>query len=224
VQGDFATRRFTDEELRRILELATESELDARHAAAPAGGHTLAEIQEIGREVGIEPTSIENAAASLLASEQQDPRGSRIPRFSRTAHADLVLARTLSDGEMHQILQRAERILNRPGTVHVKGNWAQWRDRNDRVYVGIVRGTNHTRLRVIVDQTRELLFGGGLIGAVGLFTLPAATGFEGTGVALIALLIGLVAFGVFGLFWRWRTGAAQVQMDELLELLADAVA
>ena len=58
-------RRYTEEEVNRILEQATEVERSVGGSPVSAEGMTLAELQSIGREVGIAPESIAHAATAI---------------------------------------------------------------------------------------------------------------------------------------------------------------
>src|SRR5678815_1596820 len=66
-------RRYQEDEGAEIFEAASAPAL-ARGDAAPTQGLTLAELQAIGREVGIAPERIAEAAASLARSQPPLPR------------------------------------------------------------------------------------------------------------------------------------------------------
>jgi uncharacterized membrane protein HdeD (DUF308 family) len=88
--------------------------------------------------------------------------------------------------------------------------------------VGIVRGEQRTRVRVIADQASELFAGSAAIGGLGLLMLPTVAG---SGIAAI-LAVVLLAGGVYGLirlFWKQRRDQARKDLKELLEILVDAV-
>src|SRR5687768_6471094 len=57
-------RRYREDEVRKIFKLATTDKI-APPPTSPASGFTLAEIQSIGLEAGIEPDRVAHAAASL---------------------------------------------------------------------------------------------------------------------------------------------------------------
>ena len=59
-------RQYNDEEVATIFERASETEHSGLPAPAEGKGLTLAELQDIGREVGISPESISIAARSLV--------------------------------------------------------------------------------------------------------------------------------------------------------------
>src|SRR5262245_14744059 len=61
-------RRYSDEEVSAIFARATEAQQDAPRPSLPGDGMTVAELQGIGREVGIEPEAVARAARSLDTS------------------------------------------------------------------------------------------------------------------------------------------------------------
>src|ERR1041384_5521741 len=67
-------RRFSETEITGIFKRATSHD---RLQAVPAvdGGMTMAELQEIGREVGLTPEAIADAVSVLEATKRQETRG-----------------------------------------------------------------------------------------------------------------------------------------------------
>ncbi len=136
------------------------------HYAAEA--HTLAEIHDIARQVGIPADNIDRAVGNLDGPARVEPPASRFLVFDLTLHEERVLARALSDDEMRHLTRQTERVANRPGTTQQKGNWVEWRDRKERLYVGVVRSQGKTHVRIIADHTREFVAGAGVIGLIGV--------------------------------------------------------
>lgn len=95
--------------------------------------------------------------------------------------------------------------------------WVEWRDSKDRLYVGMIRGDRQTRLRVIANQSGEMVFGSAAIGVLGLLLIPGA---GGSGWLSVALVLA-VTLGSIGLFLRQRVAAGQRDLQELLEILKD---
>ena len=60
-------RRYRDEEVREVFELATRRGVSELPVRSETDGLTLADLQDIGREVGLEPTVVAQAAAALEA-------------------------------------------------------------------------------------------------------------------------------------------------------------
>lgn len=223
VQGDFLERRFSDDELRRILEDAAEAGVRSERSPV-AAGYTLAEIRDIAREAGIDRADIDRAAANLIAGgTPPSTTRSRIP-FVRVLHHERVIPRRLTDREMHRLIRQVELVVDRPGKVVENDDLAEWQDEKARIYVGVARGRSQTRLRVITDESGELIGGSLLIGVMGVITMPAATSSASSAAAVAGgLLVAGVTGALIGLYWKWRNGKTRREMRELLEILGDAI-
>jgi len=226
-------RRYSDDETRRIFEEAARSHAASGPVAGePAGssGFTLEQLREIGREAGIDPANVDRAAANLDAVGATDvsaatravnagPLG-----LPTTLHEERTVARRLTDQQMRFIGEQVQRIINRPGSLRQTGDWIEWKDNRDRIYVGVVRGDDRTRIRAIADQARALIRGSL---AVSFITLVSAGSLTSVASSLAPLpqvvLAGGLAAGAGWLFWKWRTRIERHHMNELLDILEDSV-
>jgi hypothetical protein len=217
----FSDRRFSDSELARILDEATKSEARSDLVAGPPEGYTLEEIRDIAREAGIDPSHVDRAAAGLLASDES-PRPTT-GRFTlarllheelvTAVHDELVIDRSLTDDEMLSVVHQLESILPWRGRLRQFGNWVEWRDVKDRLYLGVVRGNDQTRIRVIANQLPELQVGAAAISMGSMMAMAGLGGF-------VALLpVGIVGLGTIGIFWKWRTRVTRGRLRELLEII-----
>jgi hypothetical protein len=214
MRGDFVERHFTEEETRRIFEVAAEA--DARpQATSSQSGHTLAELRAIAAEVGLDPVAIDRAAAEIIVSDAS-PRVAR-SKFSTLIHEDAVIPRCLSNAEMRQLTSQVEQIVGRRGLLSEAGPWVEWRDMKDRLYVGMIRGGRQTRVRVIADNSAESAFGSAIIGAMGLMLIPTTVG--GSWLGLTVTCVAIVA--AIGLFLGNRRTAGRRDLRELLDILLD---
>lgn len=220
---NFEDHRFSDEELRRIFEDAAQSETRRGTPVQSGKGYTIADIREIAQEVGIDSAAIDRAAANVLASEEAPATSSHWLGFSRVVHAESVIRRGLSSAEMRLVALQAERILGRRGQLRDSGDWVEWRDIKDRLYVGVVRGENRTRIRVIADQSRELVLGGSVIGILGAGSLQTAFGLQPVPAIILSALIAAATWGVVKFYWRWRSSVTAGHVQDMLEILEDAV-
>ena len=220
MRGDLVERRYSDEELRSILKDAARTEQQSSRSTGVHDGLTLAEIRGIAQEVGIDPAEVDRAAANLVASEPARETSPWSPGLTRILHEELTIPRSLDNAEMRLVAAQAQRVLGQRGTLSHSPDWVEWRDRKDRLYIAIMRGTNKTRIRVIADQTGELVTGSVVIGTLGLFGIPSA--FE-AGWPVPFLLIGGATSGLIALYWKWRSRATRNYMRELLEILQEAV-
>ena len=216
----FSERRYTDSELARILDEASKSEARADVVSASGEGFTLEEIRDIAREAGIDPSHVDRAAAGLMASQGAPRPTTRglsklLPaELARTVHEELVIPRSLTDDEMISLVHHLESVVPWSGMVRQAGSWVEWRDKGDRLYMGIVRGNDQTRIRLIADQAGELKAGAGILS----FASMLAMGAFGSFYALLP--IGAVALAVGGIYWTSRSRTTGRHLRELLEILA----
>jgi hypothetical protein len=215
-------RRYSDEELARILEDATHSEVHGEGRVEDSGGYSLSEIREIAREAGIDPEQVDRAAARLVASPEVgvEHRPARSSSFSRVIHEERVIGRALNDGEMRALAKQVEMVLNEPGHSNVWGDWAEWRDLRNRLYVGIVRGGNRTRIRVIADQWPELRQG---LAAIVLAIVIVASFLMSTLEPVAAVPIIAIAIAAALKFWGRQSAKSRSYLNELLDMLEDSV-
>src|SRR5262245_56422923 len=96
-----ADRRYREEEVREIFGLATRG-AEPRSVAKP-DGLTLSEMQGIGREVGLDPVAVANAAAVF---EAKALRARRRKSFGMPIEAGRIvpLPRAPTDSEWEQLV------------------------------------------------------------------------------------------------------------------------
>lgn len=163
-------RRFNEQEVAEIIERATQSPGGALRQAAASEGMTLAQLKEIGREVGIAPDALERAARSIdLADRRTDRRLLGLP-VGVGLTADL--GRKLSDEEWQRLVVDLRETFDARGRVREEGSFRQWTNGNLQVLVEPTADGNQVRMRTF-KQDAQL--------------------FIGMGLALVAL--GIVAFG-----------------------------
>ena len=66
-------RRYSEEEIAQILDHATEAQKSNRPSDPRGTGLTLAELKDIGRDVGISPDLIGQAASRIAAHDLVSP-------------------------------------------------------------------------------------------------------------------------------------------------------
>lgn len=187
-------RRYSEEEIERILARAAELEAE-KPPAADAGGMTLAELEQIGAEAGLHPELLRTAARELDRGVSASPVGSRrllgapvVVRFEREVEGELG----------REGLERLIPELRRTdGTGHaaVVGETLSWQstDQEQTRTLAVTVSSSGGRTRIWVEEHLGRLAGslfGGIVGGVG-----GGVGFGvGLGVGLGAL--GSAAFAV----------------------------
>lgn len=222
-RGGAAERRYSEEEFRRILDEATRAgeapvpspELIA--LSGPRDGLTLSDIQEIARDVMVDPAVVERAARNL-----PDPRLIRVPAehvgpFARVMRGELIIGRALDDREMRMLVLEAERALDRRGHIQRSAAGVEWRAEQGRVSIQVVRGETATRVSVVSDQFPELVGGSALLASGGLI----GTGVMAVSMAgpLLLAAVPLAIGGTIGLVMLNAVGRRAITRERLRQFL-----
>lgn len=117
-------RRYTKDEVRKIFELAT-TPAEQPASTPEASGLTLAEVQGIGREVGLESALVARAAAALDAKPLRRSLGLPI-EVGRVVH----LERNLTDHEWDQLVAELRSTFRAKGKISAHGGIREWRNGN----------------------------------------------------------------------------------------------
>jgi hypothetical protein len=159
-------RRYSDAEVAAIFEQAAESTQAGAQHATPAEGMTLAELEAIGREVGIPAESIVRAANSL---EQASPPPSRtFLGFPVGVARTVPLERRLSEEEWERLVVDLRETFDARGTVRSEGSLRQWTNGGLQALLEPTATGHRLRLRTTKSDAVGML-GGGL----GMFAFAA---------------------------------------------------
>ncbi|HEY8795749.1 MAG TPA: hypothetical protein VIM15_12460 [Gemmatimonadaceae bacterium] len=215
-------RRYDDDEVAEVFRKAAEGPQSLPRQAARNEGMTLAELQDIGREVGISPEAVEGAARSL----ELRPRGA-VRQFlglpigvGRT----IALDRRLSEAEWERLVVELREVFHARGTVSSNGSFRQWTNGNLQALLEPM-GNGH-RLRLTTTRGASIFslrVGAAMLGLGGIMSIAAAIGgnLSGSlpGVAILSLFgIGAIANGALPLPGWARLRARQ--MEEVTSQLA----
>jgi hypothetical protein len=236
-------RRYTDEEVRHLLERAAEVQ-HAELASPEASGLTLADLEEVAREAGIDVGALRRAAEELEVTRSHGVdagpggalahagrRGGRVATLAG-APLSVVLERTLPVEVPRDALEALVPILQAaadgPGQSSVAGHTLNWRARHP---------TNLRELQVLLasrsGETRiwiEERYGGlaGTIFGSGVGGVGAGVGFGvglGVGVAIgsTLMIVGFPLALLGGTYLGSRalySGIVRGRRPELERLLA----
>lgn len=150
-------RRYDEEEIDRILRLATETGDDGGTRRGDLGrGLTLRELQEIGEEVGIARESIAHAASAI---EGREERGGvrRLMGVPVGARRIVDLPRPLTDLEWERLVVRLRRTFDARGHVESDGRLRQWWNGNLQVHVEPGPSGYQLRLQTFKGSLRPML-------------------------------------------------------------------
>ncbi len=217
-----AERRYRDDEVTAIFRYATE-EQKVREPNAPAGeGLTLADVQQIGRDVGIEPQLIARAAAALDQREGTTVRTFlRLPiRVGRTVE----LGRLVSDGEWQRLVVDLDEIFNAQGVVRYDGGVRSWRNGNLRVTIEPAGSNSRLRLGTYNAMSHRMMRMGltlGAIAAVGaVISAVGHAQFELGSLGIMAAIF----FGMGAVRLPWWGRRRLAQMNDIAQKLLSAPA
>ena len=216
-------RRFNEEEVAEILKDAAEAQYSGDRLLPSTGGLTLAEIQSIGREVGISPEMIQKSAQRFKPAQQPTRKLLGLPLgVAQTVEFD----RKLTDQEWERIVADLRETFEAPGVVRSQGSLRQWTNGNLQALLEPTATGQRLRMRTVKGNAPALI-GGGIV----VFT--AATGALVTAIATaVTHDIGLMASiltamtGGAGMFSASALGLPgwarqrQQQMDQIAERAA----
>lgn len=174
-------RRYNEQEVAEIFGRAAEAQGDAMRALPPGEGMTLAELQDIGQQVGMTADAVADAARSLDRQEQRFRRqllGMTIG-VGRTA----VLERRLTTDEWERLVVKARETFDARGNVKSEGALRQWTNGNLQVLVEPTEHGDRLRMRTVNGYAQLAIFVG-----IGVMAVPAL-------VAVVAMAAGLPDIG-----------------------------
>jgi hypothetical protein len=165
-------RRFTDEEVAEIFRRAAESSQAAAGALGPSEGLTLAALQDIGKEVGLAPEILADAARSL---ERREPRfRSQFLGLTVGVGRTVPLGRKVTDEEWERLVVRLRDTFDARGTFRVDGSLRQWTNGNLQILIEPTDEGDRLRMRTVNAAARAMLTAG-VVSAVGIAVIALVT-------------------------------------------------
>lgn len=220
-------RRYDEQEIAEILRRATETDEERvaddagpAHAAARTG-LTLAEIQEIGGEVGIAAARIERAAGSLEPSLSDAAPPARFLGAPRSVTRSVALDRPMSDDEWLRLVALLRETFGARGNVETIGPLRTWYNGNLQAHVEPWEGGHRVRMSTFKGNVTELTIMGSAFLFMATFLGLAIFAKKGLDVGLImSVAFGALGLGVIGTarlaLPSWATRRA-AQMDEIAQ-------
>ena len=138
-------RRYNDEEVAAIFERAAEASPPG--AGAASQGLTLAELQEIGRDVGIPDEAITMAAQTV--GNAGPPASRTFLGFPLSAAHTVNLDRRLSDDEWERLVVDLRETFDARGRVTSHGTLRQWTNGNLQALLEPTATGHRLRLRTV---------------------------------------------------------------------------
>lgn len=224
-----ANRRYSEEEIAQIFQRATEAQEHVGLAPVSGDGLTLAELQDIGREVGIAPGLITRAAITVRDS---DLAATRTRAFlgapvgvSRTVH----LPRRLTDQEWARLVVDLRETFDARGELREQGPFRQWTNGNLHALLEPTESGEQLRLRTAKGGSRESLGMGAamLVGVPVAWALAALAGIAGDpglmAMSGVFAAVGGVLYGSSRIRLPKWAATRQRQMDAVAARLTAAL-
>ncbi len=147
-------RRYDEAEIAAIFERAARTPTTGPRHLSPAEGMTLAELQAIGREVGIPAESIALAARTLDVGQPAPARtflGLPVG-VARTIQLD----RRLTDEEWERVVVDLRETFDARGRVQREGSLRQWTNGNLQALLEPTPMGDRIRLRTVKGDARSM--------------------------------------------------------------------
>jgi hypothetical protein len=151
-------RRYSDEEVASIFREAAEGQRSGALQRTDDNGLTLAELQSIGREVGLAPDVVTRAALAIdLRPQASSQTFLALPvGIERT----ITLGRTLTDAEWEHLVGELRTTFRAKGTIATSGAFREWRNGNLQAMLEPTAGGHRLRLSTIKGSARGAMFAG----------------------------------------------------------------
>jgi hypothetical protein len=214
-------RRYDDEEVAAIFEQASTTERTGLPASPEGRGVTLAALQDIGREVGISPEAIAQAARALDRTGR--PKSRTFMGLTIGVGRTVEFDRPLSDADWERLVADLRETFEARGVVRYDGPFRQWTNGNLQALVEPTASGHRVRLQTVKGDSRALMTGGlGMLGMslAAFIAIGATAGIAEAGST--AGLLGAMGLGMFGIgalrlpAWARRRKA---QIDDVLARL-----
>ncbi len=186
-------RRYDEQEVAEILERATALEATGAPVRSPAStGLTLAQLQEIGAEVGIPAERIAEATRAV-ANRMPSPEVRTFLGEPRSVSRTVSIPRALDDAEWTRLVVDLRETFGAEGQIRVHGPLRSWSNGNLRVHVEPDGDRYRVRMQTLKGDTLPRAAMGGVIAGTGgfLFLSASGGGLPPVGVAVMAAVMAL---------------------------------
>ena len=204
-------RRYDEQEIAAIFKQAAADQESAQRQPPHGGGLTLAEIEKIGAEAGIDPAFIARAAHVLDQKASAPPPKTSLGLPVSVART-VDLPGPFSDRDWDRLVADLHETFGVPGEVRRDGSRRRWSGGTLQVLVEPAESGHRLHFRTLHEAGRAGLLGGLLFFIMGLFfTLMVAAKGEFAvdwGVTLFTAMFSVVGLGSMGTaayrLPRWR--------------------
>lgn len=226
-------RRYSEKEVARLLERATELQRDEAPTGTVEGGLTLSELEEIAVEAGIDPRYLRRAAGDL-GRPSPTSGWSWLTGAPTTLVFERTVAVELRPDSFEALSAEIQQRVGAVGQASVLGRTLTWQSetpnktRSLQIIVTSRAGETHMRVEERLNQLAGALFGG-LVGGVGVGAggtgLGVALGVMGSAFFAVAIPLGAVtgSYVAARTIFSTMAGRRREALRDLLEYLSEAV-
>ncbi len=148
-------RKYGDEEVKEIFDLAVRGTESERLSPPNEHGLTLAELQEVGREVGVDPSRIADAAMTLATRREVLPRRTSLGMPISVARV-IELPRAVTDREWDVLVSEFRETFGARGKVMSHGGVREWSNGNLHAYLEPTATGHRLRLSTLKGGAKAL--------------------------------------------------------------------
>jgi len=192
-------RKYREEEVKEIFDLAVSRDEVERLVVPDEDGLTLAEIQEVGLEVGMEPKRIAEAALALDTRRELLPRRTSLGMPVSVGRV-IELPRAVTDREWEVLVAEFRETFAARGQVTSRGGVREWTNGNLHAFLEPTETAHRLRLRTHKGGAMALNRMGAAGLAIGLIllTVLVLTGDLLTMRGIISIVPPLILAGMGG--------------------------
>lgn len=233
-------RLYDEKEVGKLLERATELQREDPVRAAASGGLSLAELEEIAAEAGIDPRLLRRAAAEMASSRAEPEGWERITGERLTLMHESVVAGELTEEGFERVVEAIQRTAQEHGQPSLLGRTLTWQaetaGKTRTIQATVTSRDGQTYMRVVerLHQMASGLFAGTVAGAgVGLGMaagVPLAINVLGSGLLAFAFpmaSVGLTLMAcreIYRRIVRKREKAITAMMAAMVESASQSIA
>jgi hypothetical protein len=218
-------RRYTDREVRLILESAVELQQRAADDVETSGGLSLAQLEQVAAEAGIEPSLLRRAAA-VLDADVPAAAGNRFLGGPTEIVVERVVDTPLDEADFERLLAAVRVQTRHLGASSTVGRLFGWHGQVDGAKTEAsatpAGGRTQVRVRIELDEAAlgHFMVKGTLFGGAGGFCAAAAAM---TALGPLGVLAGGAVLGGGYLWARRSFGAAAARSQARARAIADAL-
>ena len=185
-------RRFTDDEIARILDDAAEVQATGGGLVADSTGLTLRELKEIAGEAGISEAAVVRAVAKLDAPAPTPVSTQKHLGQTIGVGRAVDLPRPLTQDEWHQLVVDLRETFDAKGKLSDEGPFRQWTNGNLQALLEPTGVGERLRLKTLKGSARAYqTMGAAFMGITGLLGVAQLLGRPGD-------VSDLFIFGIMG--------------------------